>query len=216
LAAVVFVIGVERVNITEMRRILSVRRDEFAIALLAAAAVVALGVQDGIVLAVIASIIGHLRYTYHPRNSVLVKSSAGHWQAAPVRPGARTEQGLVVYRFGASLYYANASRLQEDVSALIGLGGPLRWMVLDGAAIGDVDYTAASVLGRVATQLNQQGIRLILASLLPAVRGQLDRYGISAAIGPGAYYDTPGQALEEFRAAGGTRTTHLGEVRKRS
>jgi high affinity sulfate transporter 1 len=216
LAAVVFVIGAELVNITEMRRILSVRRDEFTIALLAAAAVVALGVQDGIVVAVIASIIGHLRYTYHPRNSVLVKSSAGHWRAVPVRPGARTEQGLVVYRFGASLYYANASRLQEDVSALTGLGGPLRWMVLDGAAIGDVDYTAASVLGRVVTQLNQQGIRLILASLLPAVRGQLDRYGISAAIGPGAYYDTPGQALEEFRAAGATRTTHVGEVRKRS
>ena len=134
---------------------------------------------------------------------MLVKSPAGHWQAAPVRPGARTENGLVVYRFGATLYYANASRLQEDVSALTGTGGPLRWMVLDGAAIGDVDYTAASVLSRVAEQLKQQGIRWVLTSLLPPVRQQLDRYGISAAIGPGAYYDTPGEALEAFRAAVG-------------
>ncbi len=223
LAAVVFVIGVELVDVTEMRRILSVRRDEFAIALLAAAAVVVLSVQDGIVLAVIASIIDHLRFTYHPRNSVLVKSPAGHWQVAPVRPGTRTEKGLVVYRFGASLYYANASRLQEDVSALADRGDPLQWMVLDGAAIGDVDYTAASVLRRVAEQLRQQGIRWVLASLLPQIRQQLDRYGLSAAIGPDAYYDTPGQALEAFHAAVGAEasrsrtqgTTHLGDARKR-
>jgi anti-anti-sigma regulatory factor len=96
-------------------------------------------------------------------------------------------------------------------------------MVLDGAAIGDVDYTAASVLRRVAEQLRQQGIRWVLASLLPQVRRQLDRYGLSAAIGPDAYYDTPGEALEAFHAAVGIEasrsrtqgTTHLGEARKR-
>ena len=49
---------------------------------------------------------------------MLAKSPAGHWQTAPVAPGARTEEGLVVYRFGTSLYYANASRLLDDVTAL--------------------------------------------------------------------------------------------------
>ena len=49
---------------------------------------------------------------------MLVKSPAGHWQPAPVRPGAGTEPGLVIYRFGTSLYYANASRLIDDVTAL--------------------------------------------------------------------------------------------------
>ena len=90
-----------------------------------------------------------MRHTYHPFNSVLVKSLAGHWQPAPVRPGARTEPGLVIYRFGTSLYYANASRLIDDITALAAQGSPLRWMVLDGAAIGDVDYTASAVLTRV-------------------------------------------------------------------
>ena len=132
LASVVFVIGVELVDAAELRRILSVRRDEFAIALLAAASVVVLSVQDGIILAALASIIGHLRFTYHPRNCVLVKSPAGHWQAAPVRSGARTEEGLVVYRFGASLYYANASWFREDVSALTGQGDPVLWLVAGG------------------------------------------------------------------------------------
>ena len=201
LAAVVFLIAAELVDVTGMRRILAVRRHEFAIALLTAAAVVVLGVQDGIELAVAASIIDHLRHSYHPRNSVLVKSPARHWQPCPVLPGARTEEGLAVYRFGTSLYYANASRLLDDVTALAGQGSPLRWIVLDGAAIGDVDYTAAAVLARIIQQLRQRHIRLIVSSLLGPVHEQLDRYGISAALGPGAYYDTPGEALEAFQAS---------------
>ena len=153
LAAVVFLIAVDLIDVTGMRRILAVRQHEFAVALLTAAAVVILGVEDGIVLAVVASVIDHLRHSYHPRNSVLVKSPAGHWQPAPVVPGARTKEGLAVYRFGTSLYYANASRLLDDITALAAQGSPLRWIVLDGAAIGDVDYTAAAVLARVIQQL---------------------------------------------------------------
>jgi MFS superfamily sulfate permease-like transporter len=184
-----------------MRRILACRRPEFAIALLTTAAVVILGVEEGIVLAVVASVIDHLRHSYNPFNSVLIKSPAGHWQPAPVLPGARTEPGLVIYRFGTSLYYANASRLTDDVTALAAEGSPLRWMVLDGAAIGDVDYTAAAVLTRVIEHLRKRHIRLAVCSVLGPVREQLDRYGISAALGPGAYYDTPGEALEAFHAA---------------
>jgi MFS superfamily sulfate permease-like transporter len=201
LAAVVFLIAIELIDIKGMRRILACRRHEFAIALLTSAAVVVLGVEEGIVLAVVASMIDHLRHSYRPLSSVLVKSPAGHWQPAPVLPGARTEEGLVVYRFGTSLYYANASRLIDDVTALAAQGSPLRWMVLDGAAIGDVDYTAAAVLTRVIEHLRRRHIRFAVSSVLGPVREQLDRYGISAALGPGAYYDTPGEALEAFHAA---------------
>jgi sulfate permease, SulP family len=201
LAAVVFLIAIELIDIRGMRRILACRRHEFAIALLTAAAVVVLGVEEGIVVAVVASVIDHLRHSYNPLNSVLVKSPAGHWQPAPVRPGARTEEGLAVYRFGTSLYYANASRLLDDVTALAAQGSPLRWLVLDCAAIGDVDYTAAAVLTRVIEHLRQRHIRFAVSTVLGPVREQLDRYGIGAALGPGAYYDTPGEALEAFHAA---------------
>ena len=108
-----------------------VRRGEFAVAVVTAAAVIGLNVQYGIVVAIAASIIDHLRHSYRPRSSVLVKSAAGHWQTAPVEPGARTVPGLVVYRFGTSLYFANASRFVEDVITLTRQGGPLRWLVLD-------------------------------------------------------------------------------------
>ena len=159
-----------------------------------------LGVEEGIALAVAASIIDHLRHTSHPNDSLLVKSPAGHWQPVPVRPGARTEEGLAVYRFGTSLYYANASRLSDDITALTAQGSPLRWIVLDGAAIGDVDYTAAAVLTRVIEHLRKQHVRVAVSSVHGPVRKQLDRYGISAALGPGAYYDTPGEALQAFHA----------------
>ncbi len=199
LAAVVFLIGAELVDVRGILRILSVRRDEFAVAVITAAAVVGLSIQDGIVVAVIASIIDHLRHSYRPRNSVLVKSAAGHWQTMPVTPGARTEPGLVIYRFGTSLYFANTSRLLEDLIAVSAQGGPLRWFVLDAAAIGDVDYTASSALSSAIARLHHRHTQFVVTSLMPAVREQLERYGISGTAGPDAYYDTPGEALEAFR-----------------
>ena len=129
LAAVVFLIAAGLIDVAGMRRILATRRREFVIALLTAAAVVVLGVEYGLVLAVVASIVDHLRHSYSPLNSVLVKSPAGHWRPIPVAPGARTEEGLVIYRFGTSLYFANAPKLVDDVMALTGHGGPVRWLV---------------------------------------------------------------------------------------
>ncbi len=198
LAAVVFLIAVELIDVKGMRRILALRKHEFAVALLTTAAVVVLGVEYGIVLAIIASVVDHLRHSYSPLNCVLVKSPEGHWQPVPAKPGTRTEDGLVVYRFGTSLYYANASRLLEDLVALVAYGGPLRWLVIDCAAIGDVDYTASAVLARVVEHVHQHGVHLALSSVLGPVRQQLDRYGITKALGQDAYFDTPGQALEAF------------------
>jgi high affinity sulfate transporter 1 len=201
LAAVVFLIGVELVDVRGIRRLLRVRRHEFAVAVITAVAVVGLSITGGIVVAVIASIIDHLRHSYRPRNSVLVKSAAGHWQTTPVTPGARTEPGLVIYRFGTSLYFANASRLLEDLIELTTQGGPLRWFVLDGAAIGDVDYTASSLLIRAIAQLHQRHIQFVVTSLMIPVRRQLEHYGISGAAGPDHYFDTSGEALEAFQAS---------------
>ena len=197
LAAVVFLIAIELINVKEMRQIRACRKREYAVSLLTTAAVVILGVEYGIVVAVAASIVDHLRHSYSPLNSVLMKSAAGHWHATPVGPGVRTEEGLVVYRFGTSLYYANAAKLLEDNAVLVGHGGPLRWLVVDCAAIGDVDYTASTVLAKLIEHVHQRHVRLVLTSVLGPVRQQLDGYGIS----PDAFYDTPGQALEAFHAA---------------
>jgi MFS superfamily sulfate permease-like transporter len=118
-------------------------------------------------------------------------------------PGARTEEGLAAYQSGTSLYYANASRLGDDITALAARGSPLRWLVLDAAAIGDVDYTASTALIRIIEHLRKRHIRFAVSNVIGPVRKQLDRYGISAALDPGAYYNTAGEALEAFHASAG-------------
>jgi MFS superfamily sulfate permease-like transporter len=184
-----------------MRRIRAVRKLEWAVALITAVAVVVLGVEYGIVLAIIASIVDHLRHSYFPLNSVLVKSPEGHWKPVPPRPGTRTEEGLVVYRFDTSLYYANASRLLEDITGLVAHGGPLHWLVIDCAAIGDVDYTASSVLAKGVELVQEHRVHVAFSSVLGPVRQQLDSYGISKTLGQDAYFDTPGEALDGFHSA---------------
>jgi len=210
LAAVVFLIAVELIDLKELRRILALRRVEFAVALLTAAAVVVLGVEDGIVIAVVASVVDHLRHSYNPLNNVLVKSHAGYWQPVPVVPGARTEDGIVIYRFGTSLYYANAARLLADLRALLDTGGPLSWFVFDCAAVEDIDYTAFTILARAVELAKQRQVRFTLSAVLPTVRRQLDSYGISRALDPDACYETARDALDAFHAtqghpAGGVR-----------
>lgn len=200
LAAVVFLIGVELIDVTELRRLWTVRRAEFGIAVLTAASVVLLGIEAGIAVAVTASIIDHLRHSYAPHNAVLTKSSAGHWHTSPVAPGVRTVAGLVIYRFGTSMYFANAARLTEDVSALL-RGDPIRWFCFDCTAIGDVDYTAGTVLGRASAQMAAAGVRVVLAGAIDPVRAQLQAYGL--AFGADAYLETPGEALARFEAGDG-------------
>src|SRR4029078_6496686 len=126
-----FLIAVELIDVAGMRRILATRRHEYVVALLTTVAVVGLGVEYGLVVDVLASIVDHLRHSYNPLNSVLVKSPEGHWHAVPVGPGARTMPGLGVYRFGTSLYYANAARLAEDIAMLACHAPPLAWLVRD-------------------------------------------------------------------------------------
>jgi MFS superfamily sulfate permease-like transporter len=203
LAAVVFLIAVELINLKEMRRIFALRRDEFAVALLAAAAVIAFGVEYGIVVAVVASVVDHLRHSYNPLNHVLVKSPAGYWQPVPVAPGARTEEGLVIYRFGTSLYYANAAKLLADLRVIVDSGGPPRWFVFDCAAVEDIDYTASTVLARAVDLARQRHVRFAVSTVLPQVQRQLDSFGITKALDADARYETPRDAADAFHAANG-------------
>jgi len=168
-------------------------------------AVVVLGVEYGIVLAIVASIVDHLRHSYSPLNTVLLKSPAGHWQPVPVTPGARTEDGIVVYRFGTSLYYANSGRLLADLQALATQGDPLDWLVLDCAAIEDIDYTASEILTRVVELAQQRHVRFVLSSVLPPVLRELDAYGISKKLDADACYETAREALDAFHATRANR-----------
>jgi high affinity sulfate transporter 1 len=199
LAAVVFVIGIKLIDVRRMRQILQVRPDEFWIAAATAAVVVGLGVEQGIILAIVLSLLGHVRRHYHPRNSVITRDDRGAAVENPVVPGASTEPGLVVYRFGAGLFYANASRLTEEALALVDVPRPPRWFVLMADAIDDVDFTGGNSLVELASELSERNIVFALTTVTRPVRPELDRFGVTSAIGPDHIYATLADAITAFR-----------------
>ena len=116
LSTVVFLIGIELIAVTGMRRIYTLRYGEFVVAAITAAVVVVVGVEQGILLAIVISIVEHLRRSYQAeRRGAEPARRRIVAPAARSRAGTQAAPGLAVYRFGASLYYANAHRFAEEL-----------------------------------------------------------------------------------------------------
>jgi high affinity sulfate transporter 1 len=201
LSAVVFLIGLKLIDIRGMRQIARVRRDEFWVALATAVVVVIVGVEQGIILAIVLSLVLHVRRHYEPVDVVLTFDEAGHFRSVPPTPGVETEHGLVVYRFGAGIFYANAARLSDEVLGLVTVAEPPRWFVIFSASIDDIDYTGGEVLVELADQLDRRGIQLAFADMRSRVRHQLDLFGVTAKIGEEHVFDSVENAIAAFRAS---------------
>ena len=198
LASVVFLIGIELVDITGLRRIYRMRRDEFVIAVITGLLVVVVGVEQAIVVAIVVSVIDHLRRSYAPKDAVVVSGGDGHYRALPVASGGQIAPGVVVYRFTSGLYYANTNRFNEEVLGLVDgadAASPVRLVVLDSAAMVDVDYSGGLTLRQVVSELKDRGAALVVAQAAADVRAELDRFGITEAIGADAYFETIGDAV---------------------
>ena len=214
LASVVFVIGIELVDLGGMRAVMLLRIDEFFIAVVTAAVVVFVGVEQAIVLAIIISIINHLRFSYKPHDSVLVRNSDGRWHSVPVAPNMQAAPGAVVYRFSADLYYANANRLNDEVLSVVDdSSGPVHHLILDAASMFEVDHTGAETILQVLGELDDRNVRLLIAQATSALRAQLDGLGITDAIGTDAYFATVSEAIEHATQdpqphSSGTNGTH--------
>lgn len=200
LAAVVFVIGVKLIDIAHMRGIFRLRRDEFWIAAVTAGVVVVVGVEQGIILAIVLSLLDHVRRHYNPHDSVITRDAQGAPVENPVRAGVLLEPGLVVYRFGAGLFYANASRFTEEALALVDASKPPRWFVLLADGIDDIDFTGGNTLAEFARQLADRGVVFAVALVTEAVRPELDRFGVTSAAS-GRVYRTLNDAIAAFRAS---------------
>jgi high affinity sulfate transporter 1 len=200
LAAVVFAIGLKLVDIAGMREIWRLRKDEFWVAAATAAVVVGLGVEQGIVLAVALSLVLHVRRHYTPADRVVTWDADGGLRWQPATPGMRSEPGLIVYRFAVGVFYANAARLAEEVLGLVDVPDRPRWFVLQADAIDDIDYTGGKTLAEVADQLAGRDIVFAVAGARPAVARQLDRFGVTAKIGPEHIFESIDAARDAFHA----------------
>jgi sulfate permease, SulP family len=200
LAAVVFVIGIELVDALGMRRIYTRRKDEFVVALITAVVVVFIGVEQAIILAIVLSLLDHVRRGYRPRNNVIVIEASGHLQPVPVANAQQVLPGLLIYRFNHNMYYANAERLSEEVGDLIKVGpAAIKWFCIDGQAVSDVDYSSGATLQQIHGELVAHGARLLFANLNDAVRAELDRYGITDLVGKDGYYESLANVLAAYR-----------------
>jgi SulP family sulfate permease len=198
LSSVVFLIGIELIDLAGMRKVLRLRLDEFVVATLVAVTVISVGVEQGIMLAIVASIINHLRRSYRPGTAVLQPGADNSWHGVPADPDARSQPGLVVFRFAGSLYYANANLFLKRTSAFATAADPPAWLCLDAAAIPDIDYSGGETIRQLYGELDKHGVKLVIAEPIGAVRELLDRYGLTDLLGADAIYPTIEEAVRAF------------------
>ena len=206
LSAVVFLIGIDLIDLNGMKSIYAQRRSEFWVALITALMVVFVGVEQGIILAIVLSLIDHTRRGYRPKNVVMVPTDSGLLHARPVATRAQALPGLLVYRFTHSMYYANAEQLSEEITDLANNSEPpLRWLCLDASSVDDVDYSAAETLRSLFTVLKDKGIHLVVAQVLDDVREE-SRYKFRELFGEDAFYDTVEDVIKDYREKTGAIT----------
>ncbi|MBO9444324.1 SulP family inorganic anion transporter [Ruegeria sp. R14_0] len=207
LSAVVFLIGLKLIDLKGLTAIYKQARSEFWIAVATAAVVVFVGVEQGIIFAMVLSLIDHTRRGYRPKNAVIVKTADGGWRSKPVPSPNQFEPGLVIYRFSHSLYYANTQRLSDEIAELTkDQETPVQWFCIEATAIDDVDFTAGYTLRNVLKMLQDKNIKLVFLMVEPHVRSELDRYGVTGLVGPDAFFHTGEDLLDAYKRSTSSRS----------
>ncbi len=201
LAGIVFTIAVGMIDVAGLRDIRRESPGEFYLAVLTAAAVVAIGVEQGILVAIVLSLFRHVRHSYRPHTMMFAADASGRWTLVPAAPGKETEPGLMVYRFGADLFYANDNRFTDEVRALVDRAPtPVRWFIVDAGAITDMDYSAAKSIRDLIDDLARQGVGMVFARVSPYLRSDMDRHRIAAALGETRIFTTLHEAIAAVRS----------------
>ncbi len=204
LSAIVFMIGVKLIDTRGMRELWRLQRNESWIATATAATVVVFSVMDGIAVAVALSLIDQVRHTYRPRTRVLIRDESGKWQGVPPEPDRFGAPGILIYRFEANLFYANAGKFMEEILRLVGQSAEgLQGLVLDASGINDIDYSAARMLLQLRDELAKRRILYTVVSASDELMTRLRRYGFTGAGGPFPTVDAAVSALAAAAGASG-------------
>ena len=197
LAAVVFTIAIGMIDVRTLRGMRVESPGEFYLAIATGATVVAIGVEQGILLAIALSLFRHVRHSYLPHTLMYQPDATGRWKPEAVTPGAVTEPGLIVYRFGADLFYANQLRFCDEVRTLVTHApAPLRYFVVEASAITDLDYSAARSLLALIQDLQRDGVHIIFGRVNAYLRADMDRHHITEVIGAQNLCPTLHEALQ--------------------
>ena len=202
LAAVVIAAALSLMDFAVLGRYLKVRRSAFVLSLVATAGVIFLGVLEGIVLAIVLAVLLFFKRSWWPHGAVLgrVSDSEG-WHSVDFYPEAEQLPGIVVYRWEAPLFFANAGAFRQQVRHLVHEHRPV-WLVLQCEAITDIDVTAAEMLRLLDDEMNEAGVHIAFAEMRTRLQDLTLRYGLLETLDADHFYPTLETALAAAQTLG--------------
>jgi len=194
------------IEVHEFRELWRMRRSEFWIAAVCLLSVLALGPLRAVLIAFLLSTVDVIRRASNPVTATLVEAPDGSHFVPFDAAQASGPSGLVVYRFGAPLYFANATLFLDDVERLIAQApAPVRWFVLDAQAMVDIDTTGAGALRQAMALLAKGKVTFVVSRADRAFRSWLEKYDLMEHIDPDRFYPTNRHAAAAFRAEAASR-----------
>ncbi len=200
LAAVVIAAAIGLIEVTDLRRIYRIQQWEFWLSIACFVGVAVLGVIPGIGLAVVIAIAEFLWDGWRPHSAVLGRASGVKGYHDITRyPDARRIPGVVLFRWDAPLFFANAEFFRERVlDAVAKSPTPVRWLVVAAEPVTSVDVTAADTIAELDEELHAQGIEFCFAELKDPVKDKLKRFGLFAQFGENYFFPTIGAAVSSY------------------
>jgi MFS superfamily sulfate permease-like transporter len=202
LAAVVIASAIGLIEISDLKRIYRIQRWEFWLSVTCFAGVAAFGAIPGIALAIVMAVIEFLWDGWRPHSAVLgrVDQVKGYHDITRY-PEARLIPGLVLFRWDAPLFFANAEFFHERVmEAIASSPTPVRWLVVAAEPVTSVDVTAADAVGQLDDTLHAAGIELCFAEMKDPVKDKLKRFGLFTRLGEHTFFATVGEAVSTYLA----------------
>ncbi|NWL17912.1 SulP family inorganic anion transporter [Pseudomonas umsongensis] len=200
LAAVVIASAIGLIEVADLRRIYRIQRWEFWLSIACTIGVAVFGAIEGIALAIVIAVIEFLWDGWRPYSAVLGQAEGVKGYHDIQRyPHARLIPGLVLFRWDAPLFFANAELFNERVlNAVAASPTPVRWLVVAAEPVTSVDVTSADMLAELDDTLHAAGIKLCVAEMKDPVKDKLKRFGLFARFGESAFFPTVGDAVDNY------------------
>jgi MFS superfamily sulfate permease-like transporter len=207
LAGVVASAVLNLIEVEELRELWHMRRSEFWIAAICLISVLVFGPLQAVIIAFLLATIDLLRRASRPGTWVLREAPDGSHFVPEDTDHAPDTSGIIIYRFGAPLYFANAMLFEEEVEKLVTQAAtPVKWFVLDAEAMVDIDTTGEEALHQVLTSLANRGVTVALSRANQPTSAWLARYHLLELIGKNRLYPTNRHAIAAFRQETGQAT----------
>ena len=202
LAAVVVSAALRVLDFGALRAFYKFRHSDFVLSLVALTGVLVFGALTGIALAVTLSLLDFVRRAWRPHDAILGRADGvkGYHDVRRY-PAAKQIPGLLLFRWDAPLFFANAETFRGRVLAAVGRAqSPVRWVVIAAEPMTDVDTTAADMLEELDKELAAGNVELAFAEMKDPVKDRLERYGLQKRIGRDFFFPTIGVAVKAFVA----------------